>query len=142
MAIENEFNFVGRIARVPDLKQTPNGTDHALYVIAVPEFFYDSKKQKQTRTDFFAIHSYGRQAVNDARYLKKGSVIIVKGRIKQWRDEVNRTAGIYFEAEHVKYMDSASQPGIPQKEQDNPDIADFVAEIERAELSYSRQAPF
>ncbi len=62
------------------------------------------------RTDFFRVTSWGKQAENDAKYLKKGNLVMVQGDLQtgSYEKDVNGTKvkipTITVNAESVRYL--------------------------------------
>jgi len=82
----NSVQLVGRITKEVDLKYLQNATAVANFSNAIDREISKAKKEefaaqgKQT-ADFIPIVVYGKPAENCAKYLAKGSKVIVQGRI-------------------------------------------------------------
>lgn len=99
----NKSTFVGTLIKDPELKHGPDGKPLAAYILDVPRKF---PKNEGPKSDKFRTFSFGRQAKNDAEYLKKGSLVLVEGRIefKNYTDKdgIERQT-INLLAEDVRY---------------------------------------
>jgi single-strand DNA-binding protein len=102
MASINQFIIDGNLTRDVDLRQTSGGTAVAFYVVAVDREF-NGKDGKADEADYIPVTTYGRQAENDAKYLRKGHGVTVMGRIKSWSSSATGKRGFDFEAERVVY---------------------------------------
>ena|ERR1035437_5039029 len=105
--VSNEFGFIGNLTKDPILRYTPSGTPTTTYILAVDTEYTDGKGKLVEETDFIPITTYGKQAENDTKYLKKGSALAVKGRVKSWYNGTEKKGGFNFEPSPgcVKYLD-------------------------------------
>lgn len=79
MAVNNVV-LVGRLTRDPEVRTTPNGKQVANFSIAVDRRF---KGQDGQDADFFNIVAWGNSADFVAKYLGKGRLVAVEGRLQQ-----------------------------------------------------------
>jgi single-strand DNA-binding protein len=91
----NSVNIVGRVVREPEVKKGLAGVAYCSFTVAVDDF-YAKNRAKETgknikTADFFRIVSFGKQAENAAKYLKKGFNVAVSGRLKTDRYEKDGT---------------------------------------------------
>ncbi|MFN7570711.1 MAG: single-stranded DNA-binding protein [Betaproteobacteria bacterium] len=100
----NLFVIDGNVTRDPELRYTTKGTPTTTYVVAVDRVFVDADQQKHEEADFLPVTTYGRQAENDAKYLKRGAAVTVKGQIRSWYDPQAKRGGLRLEAETVVYQ--------------------------------------
>ena len=73
----NSVNIIGRLVKDPDIKKTDSGLSICDLRLAV-----DDIRSKEDRTDFFNVTVFGGQADLCERYLKKGFMTGVSGRIR------------------------------------------------------------
>lgn len=85
----NKVFILGNLTRDPELRQTPAGQAVCSFSIATNRFFTDSMGQKQKQAEFHNIVAWGRQAEIINQYLKKGSILLVEGRLqtRSWQDQ-------------------------------------------------------
>ncbi|MDP3770402.1 MAG: single-stranded DNA-binding protein [bacterium] len=85
----NKVFVLGNLTRDPELRQTSGGQAVCSFSIATNRFFTDSAGQKQKQAEFHNIVSWGRQAEIINQYLKKGSILLVEGRLqtRSWQDQ-------------------------------------------------------
>ena len=76
----NSITITGRLGRNPELKTAQNGTEYTKFVVACDRI--KTKENKDPGTDWFNCTSFGRQAVFITTYLKKGSWVLVTGRMQ------------------------------------------------------------
>ena len=95
----NKAFILGNLTRDPELRQIPSGQAVCSFGVATNRFFTDSLGQKQKQVEFHNIVAWGRQAEVINQYLKKGSSVLVEGRLqtrswqnqqgqKQWKTEI------------------------------------------------------
>ncbi len=84
----NKIFILGNLTRDPELRQTPTGQAVCSFGVATNRFYTDSSGQKQKQSEFHNIVSWGRQAEIVNQYLKKGSSVLVEGRLqtRNWLD--------------------------------------------------------
>ena len=99
----NNVTLVGRLATEPRLEAT-NGNPICTFRIAVD-------RGKQDGADFIPIKCFGVAAENHAKYLTKGRLISLTGRIShsQWADKETGDPRERYEiiGSYVGYLDSA-----------------------------------
>jgi single-strand DNA-binding protein len=89
----NGFNKVilaGNLTRDPELRYTGNGMAIAKFTIALNRKWKDTNSgELKEEVTFVDIDSFGKQAETIGQYMKKGSAILVEGRLKldQWEDK-------------------------------------------------------
>ena len=76
----NKTMLIGRLTKDPELKRTPNGIATLRFTLAVNRTVTSSKGEKTA--DFINCIAWRAQAENMAKYLKKGSQVLVDGRIE------------------------------------------------------------
>lgn len=75
----NNVVLVGRLTRDPELRTTGNGTPTCQFTVACDR---RNKQPGQPEADFISCVAWTRTAENMCRYLHKGSLIGVEGRIQ------------------------------------------------------------
>lgn len=76
----NRVVLVGRITRDPELRHTSSNIPVLSFTLAVNRPFADQSGERQA--DFINCVAWRRQAENIARYVKKGALLGVDGRIQ------------------------------------------------------------
>lgn len=71
----NKIVLSGNLVKAPELRETSNGKSVATFSLAV-------KRDYSEETDFFNIIVWGKQAENCAKYLDKGSKVLVVGQLQ------------------------------------------------------------
>lgn len=90
----NRVVLVGRITRDPELRTSPNGVSFVAFTIAVNRIGNNNNGEREA--DFINCVAFNRQADNLARFIKKGQMIGVEGKLQTRRyqatDGSNRVA--------------------------------------------------
>jgi|SRR3989338_504822 len=85
----NKVFVLGNLTRDPELRQTPSGQAVCSFSIATNRFYKDNSGQRQKQAEFHNIVAWGRQAEIINQYSKKGSILLVEGRMqtRSWQDQ-------------------------------------------------------
>ncbi len=78
----NKVYLIGNLTRDPELKSLPSGTKVTNFSLATNRYWKDAKTgERKEQTEYHNIVVYGPQADSSARFLKKGSNVLIEGRI-------------------------------------------------------------
>ena len=106
----NRVALVGRLTKDPEVRYTANNqTAVAKFTIAVDRTF---KKEGQPSADFIPIVVWGKSAENCGKYITKGRLVAVSGRIqtRSWDDqEGKRHYSTEVVADEVDFLDRGSE---------------------------------
>ncbi len=85
----NKAIIIGNVTRDPEIKALPSGAKVTSLSLATNRVWKDANGAKKEQTDFHNIVIFGRQAETVAQYIKKGSSLMVEGRIqtRSWDDK-------------------------------------------------------
>lgn len=78
----NRALVIGNITRDPELKALPGGSKVCTFSVATNRVWKDKNGAKQESVDYHNIVVFGRQAETAGQYLKKGSNVLVEGRMQ------------------------------------------------------------
>lgn len=89
----NKVILIGNLTRDPELKAIPSGNKVCTFGLATNRVYKDSNGVRQEKTDFHNIVVWGKTAENVAQYMKKGSQVLVEGRMetRSWDDQATNT---------------------------------------------------
>jgi single-strand DNA-binding protein len=73
--------IVGNLGRDPEMRYTPSGTPVTSLSVATNRKYTGSDGQAVKETTWFRVSVFGKQAEACAQYLKKGSSVLVEGRL-------------------------------------------------------------
>ena len=81
--------IMGNITRDPELRSTPSGTQVCGFSVAVNRNYRDGSGEQKENVSFFDCSAWGKSGELIAQYAKKGSGILVSGRLEQrsWEDK-------------------------------------------------------
>lgn len=84
----NKAFVLGNLTRDPDKKSLPSGQPVVSFGIATNRFFTGQDGQKKEDVEFHNIVIFGKLAETAAQYLRKGSLVLIEGRLKtrNWQD--------------------------------------------------------
>lgn len=74
--------MLGNVTRDPEIRALPSGQQVASFGIATNRFYTDASGQKKQDVEFHNIVCFGKLADISQRYLNKGSLVLIEGRIK------------------------------------------------------------
>ena len=85
----NKAILIGNLTRDPELRSLPSGVKVCSFSLATNRVWKDKNGVKQEAVDYHNVVAFGRQAETVAQYMKKGSSILVEGRIqtRSWEDK-------------------------------------------------------
>ena len=115
MASFNKVILVGNLTRDPELRYTPKGTAVAKIGLAVNRVWTNEAGEKKEEVTFVDIDMFGRTAENVAQYMRKGSPLLVEGRLRldQWDDKQTgqKRSKLGVVAEIVQFLGSPRGEG-------------------------------
>ena len=87
----NKAILIGNLTRDPELRSLPSGIKVCTFSIATNRVWKDKNGARQESADYHNIVVFGRQAETVAQYMKKGSSILVEGRMqtRSWDDKTS-----------------------------------------------------
>ncbi|MFP4156567.1 MAG: single-stranded DNA-binding protein [Opitutales bacterium] len=88
MASFNKVILLGNLTRDPETRVTANGLTICKLGLAVSRVFSTREGERKEETTFVDIDAFGKQAEVITKYLRKGSPLMVEGRLRldQWEN--------------------------------------------------------
>ncbi len=85
----NKAIVIGNLTRDPEVRALPSGIKVCSFSLATNRVWKDQNGNKQEAADYHNVVVFGRQAETVAQYMKKGSSILVEGRMqtRSWDDK-------------------------------------------------------
>jgi len=85
----NKVFILGNVTRDPETRALPSGQPVASFGMATNRFFSDQSGQKKQEAEFHNVVAFGKLADIVSRYLTKGSLVFIEGRIKtrNWQNQ-------------------------------------------------------
>lgn len=128
----NKAFIIGNLTRDPELKALPSGIKVCSFSVATNRVWKDANGAKQEAADYHNIVVFGRQAETVAQYMKKGSQVMIEGRMqtRSWDDAGSGTKKYRTEviADRVQFGSTGSPsagsprpstPGAPAPKDDS-----------------------
>ena len=81
--------ITGNLTRDPELRNTPNGASVCSFAVAVNRVYKDSNGEQKEDVSYIDCSAWGRLAEMISQYAKKGTGVLVSGRLDQrsWEDK-------------------------------------------------------
>jgi len=128
----NKVILIGRLTQDPQLKNLPSGTKVANFGLATDRYFVDKSGQKRQETEFHNIVLFSKLADIASKYLKRGSLVMVEGRIRtrNWQDNSGNQRSkteiiverLQLGPRGVKKVETPSEGEIPVIEEEEIDV--------------------
>ena len=77
----NKLMIIGHLGRDPEMRYTPSGQAVTNFSVATNRQYTGSDGQKVKETVWFRASVWGKQAESCNQYLKRGSKVLVEGRL-------------------------------------------------------------
>ena len=106
--------IVGNLTRDPELRTTPSGTQVCGFTVAVNRNYKDGSGGNKEQVSFLDCSAWGRSGEIIAQYAKKGSGILVSGRIEQrsWEDkEAQKRSRVEIVVEDFNFIGGGNGDG-------------------------------
>ena len=119
MASFNKVILVGNLTRDPELRYTPSGKAIAKVGMAVNRTWTSESGEKKEEVTFVDVDIFGRTAENVSQYMRKGSSMLIDGRLRldQWDDKQTgqKRSKLGVVAESVQFLGSprGAEGGAP-----------------------------
>lgn len=105
----------GNVTRDPELRSTASGTQVCSFSIAVNRSYKDGSGNQQEQVSFIECVAWGRSGEIIAQYIRKGSGLLVSGRLEQrsWEDKNTgqRRSRTEIVVEDFSFMNSGNGGG-------------------------------
>lgn len=112
MAHLNKVLLLGNLTREPELRATPKGLSVAQFGLAVNRLYKSDDGEPREETTFVELEAWGRQAEAISRYLNKGSMCLVEGRLRldTWEEKNTgeKRSRLRVVVESVQFLDRRS----------------------------------
>ncbi len=144
MASFNRVILLGNLTRDPDYRKLP-ASDMATvrFSIAINRVFYMKNGERKDEVTYVDIDAYGKAAETIARYFRKGSAILVEGRLHldQWEDKAtgDKRARLGVVLESFSFVDKMGTPMgdvAPELATQNPSRAVSSSQIDDGNVPF------
>ncbi len=132
----NKVFLVGRLTADPQLRTTPSGDQVGTFSIATNRNWTDRSGQRKEATEFHNVVVWGRQAEIVNQFLKKGSTVLVEGRLqtRSWEGkdgQMRKTTEVI--GERIQLGPRRATEGAPAVEAETQDKPDQMPVIDLEE---------
>lgn len=134
----NKVILIGNLTRDPELRSLPSGVKVCSFSLATNRVWKDKNGAKQEAADFHNVVAFGRQAETVAQYMRKGSSLLVEGRMqtRSWEDKSSGEKKYRTEivADRTQFGpkgnggESSSNSSAPAKETEEIDSIEYPEE--------------
>jgi|YelNatPaOPRAMG01_1025707.scaffolds.fasta_scaffold02317_24 single-strand DNA-binding protein len=121
----NKIILIGRLTKDPESRYTPTGTLVSTFRLASGRVYTDKNGEKQEETLFINVIAWGGRgnlAENVSKFLKKGSLVLVEGRLRVRNYETSDGAkkiAVEVIANTIKFLSTKTEEG-PSEEIEEP----------------------
>ena len=102
----NKVFLLGNLTKDPEVRFTPAGKAVGELRMAINRKYKTANNETKDETCFVSVVVWGRQAETCGEYLKKGSQLLVEGRLQydEWEKEGKKQNRIRVVAERVQFL--------------------------------------
>jgi len=112
MANLNRVFLIGNLTRDPELRYTPSGMAVVTLRLAVNHRFKDRSGELKQDACFINVVVWDKQAETSNQYLKKGSSVLIEGRLqsRSWQDNEGKNRSVVeVRADRVVFLDGSQK---------------------------------
>ena len=109
----NRVILVGNLTKDPELKFITSGSAVANLRMAINRKWKDAQGQQKEEVCFVGVVVWGKQAEACGEYLKKGSPVMVEGRLqfREWEKDGDKRSILEVVAERVQFLSIGKREG-------------------------------
>lgn len=137
--------ITGNLTRDPELRTTPNGASVCSFSVAVNRVYRDSNGEQKEDVSFIDCSAWGKLGEMINSYAKKGSGVLVSGRLDQrsWEDKTSgqKRSRVEIVVEDFNFTGAAREAGSSNASSANDMPADIPDDIPDEEIDLS-DVPF
>lgn len=145
----NKVIIAGNLTKDPELRYLPSGTAVVNMRLATTRKYRSKSGDMVDEVCFIDVQVYGRQAETCGEYLRRGSNVLVEGRLKlnEWESEQGRRSRVIVTAERVQFISTRDEPVSQapsepaqqvseEPEYKTPDVSDVKLEPEEDDFPF------
>jgi single-strand DNA-binding protein len=128
----NSVHLIGRLTRDPELRYTTSQMAVATFSMAIDR---PTRADREKETDFPRVTVFGKQAENCEKYLAKGMMVAIQGRLqtgsytKKNGDKVFTTDVVAERVEFIEWKDAKQSNGTAKATFNDDDIPDGFEQL-------------
>jgi single-strand DNA-binding protein len=144
----NKVIIAGNLTKDPELRYLPSGTAVANMRLATTRRYRGKSGDMVDEVCFVDVQVFGRQAETSGEYLKRGSNILVEGRLRlnEWETDQGKRSRIVVVGERIQFIspkEDAAPASDPSKESEEglveyktPDVSEVKLEPEEDDFPF------
>ena len=116
----NQATVVGRLTRDPELKKLPSGVSVANLSVATSRSWSGEDGQKREVAEFHNVVVFGNSADSCAKFLRKGQLVGIEGRLqtRSWENDGKKFYRTEIIAQSVQFGPKPVKSSTAQSEQE------------------------
>lgn len=107
--------ITGNLTRDPELRTTPNGSSVCSFSVAVNRVYKDNSGEQKEDVSYIDCSAWGKLGEMISQYAKKGSGVLVSGRLDQrsWEDKTtgSKRSRVEIVVEDFNFVGAANRDG-------------------------------
>jgi len=122
----NKVFIIGRLTADPQLRSTKSGQSVSAFSVATNRVWTNKEGQKQEDTEFHNIVVWGRQAETASKFLVKGQIVMIEGRLqtREYEDKQNNRRRVTeVVADRVQFGPKPAGASFAPRNNDNQEPA-------------------
>ena len=123
----NKIHLIGNTGKDPEIRTTGSGYKVASFSLATSEHFKDKQGTRQTETQWHTIIAWGPLAEICEKYVKKGQMIYVDGKV-QYRSyddkDGNKRYVTEINASNIQMLEKRKQDDVSVRPETQGDATD------------------
>ncbi len=123
----NRVVLAGNLTRDPSIRELPSGTKVADMGLAVNESYKTKAGETAEKVCFVDIVAWGRQAEVCEQYLRKGSAILIEGKLQfdRWQTKTgDNRSKLLVRTDNIKFLSRSKDGGTASKNAEpEPELA-------------------
>jgi len=103
----NKVILIGRLGKDPEVRYTPDGMMVTSFSLATDESWKDKSGEKQQKTEWHNIVTFGKLAEICGNYLTKGKLVFIEGKIQtqSWEKDGQKHYKTQIVAKDMRMLD-------------------------------------
>lgn len=116
----NKVIIIGNLTKDPELRYTAQGDPVVNLRLASNRVWKNKAGEKKEDVCFITATIWGKRAENCNTYLKKGSPVLVDGRLqsRSWEKDGIKQYAIEILAENIQFLDRTKEGTSPEEKED------------------------
>uniref|UniRef100_A0A7C4TH37 Single-stranded DNA-binding protein n=1 Tax=candidate division WOR-3 bacterium TaxID=2052148 RepID=A0A7C4TH37_UNCW3 len=128
----NSVQLIGRLVADPELRYTQKGAPVCDFRVATTRRFKNRETgENQEETLFINVVAWRRQAELANDFLKKGSAVLIEGRLRsrQWEsNQGEKRSAIEIVARRIQFLDAPAEAGQSENVDAEPDKEEEIVD--------------